>query len=176
MKYSHETQQISIFNFNNILHAQVDLNHELVFLEKQVLWDKLVDLVSSAYSNKGRNSCSIRMMLGLLILKHKYRMSDEDVVERLKGDIYFQYFCGYSTFIDLDDIPDPSLLTYFRRRINEANLLSQIENLIALNLVKKLPKKKDIQILPIQPAYQLILLFLLIQNYFILYMTNWLVT
>jgi IS5 family transposase len=141
MKYSHNADQISIFNFGKVLKVNLDKNHELVKMEALVPWDELVDAIANTYKDTGRPSKSIRLMLGLLIIKHKHGIADEELIERLKGDIYFQYFCGFDSFIDTDSIPDSSSLTYFRKRLTP-EILQKIENAIAIKLIKKLPKKR----------------------------------
>lgn len=142
MKYSHNSEQLSIFDLGGVLQIPLDPNNELVSMEKLIPWDELIELISTKYSsNKGRNSKSIRMMLGLEILKRKYGLSDEDVVERFKTDITFQYFCGFNSFIDKKDIPDASSMTIFRSRLDK-ELLEKIENTIVVKLIKKLPKKR----------------------------------
>lgn len=141
MKYSHNADQISIFNFGKVLKVNLDKDHELVKMETLLPWDELVDAISRTYKDTGRPSKSIRLMLGLLIIKHKYGIADEELIERLKGDIYFQYFCGFDSFINSDIIPDSSSLTYFRKRLTP-EVLQKIENAIAIKLMKKLPKKR----------------------------------
>ena len=141
MKYSHNADQISIFNFGKVLKVTLDKNHELVKMEALLPWDELVDAIASTYSKTGRPSKSIRLMLGLLIIKHKYGIPDEELIERFKVDISFQYFCGFDSFVDPDTIPDSSSLTYFRKRLTP-EILQKIENAIAVKLMKKLPKKR----------------------------------
>ena len=80
-------------------------------------------------------------MLGLLIIKHKYGIPDEELIERFKVDISFQYFCGFDSFVDPDVIPDSSSLTYFRKRLTP-EILEKIENAIAVKLMKKTAKEK----------------------------------
>jgi len=142
MKYSHNSEQLAIFDFNGVLQIPLDQDNELVLMAKLVPWDELVDLVSTKYSSKmGRKAKSIRMMLGLEILKRKYGLSDEDVVERFKTDFTFQYFCGFNSFVNEKDFLDASSMTIFRGRLDK-ELLEKIENLIAVRLIKHLPKKR----------------------------------
>lgn len=42
MKYSHNADQISIFNFGKVLKVNLDKNHELVKIENLLPWDELV--------------------------------------------------------------------------------------------------------------------------------------
>ena len=51
-------------------------------------------LAGAGLSAAGRPRLSIRLMVGLLYLKHAYNESDELVCERWAQDVYFQYFCG----------------------------------------------------------------------------------
>ncbi|MDR3328476.1 MAG: transposase [Prevotellaceae bacterium] len=36
----------------------------------------------------------IRLMVGVLMLKHLYNLGDERIPEYWVRDVYFQYFCG----------------------------------------------------------------------------------
>ena len=49
--------------------------------------------------NNGRPGKPIRLMCGLLILKHLRNLSDECVVEQWSENAYYQYFCGMQEFI-----------------------------------------------------------------------------
>jgi len=44
------------------------------------------------YSDKGRPGIDTRFVIGLLLLKHIFALSDEEVCERWVYDPYFQYF------------------------------------------------------------------------------------
>jgi transposase, IS5 family len=46
------------------------------------------------YSDKGRPGIETRFVIGLLLLKHIFALSDEEVCERWVYDPYFQYFTG----------------------------------------------------------------------------------
>lgn len=142
MKYSHNPEQISMFDIRGVLQIPLDPNNELVSMEKLIPWNEIIELIFAKYSsNKGRPSKSIRMMLALEILKRKYGLSDEDVVERFKSDITFQYFCGFNSFVSEKDFPDASSMTIFRGRLDK-ELLEKIENVVVGRLIKHVPKKR----------------------------------
>lgn len=141
MKYSHNADQLAIFDFNNVLKVKLDDNDELVKTSKLIPWDKLIDLVLSKYSNSGRKCKSIRLILGLEILKRRFRLSDEDLFVRFKTDISFQYFCGFNSFVRHKLLKDPSIMTKFRNRLDK-NTLDEIENIVTRALLKHLPKKR----------------------------------
>src|SRR4026208_459720 len=50
------------------------------------------------YSDKGRPGIETRFVIGLLLLKHIYGLSDEGVWERWVYDPYFQHFTGEMFF------------------------------------------------------------------------------
>ena len=71
-------------------------------------------------------------MVGLLILKHVRNVSDESVVEQWSENAYYQYFCGYASFVP--DVPcDPSELVHFRHRIGENGIELIFKESIRIN-------------------------------------------
>lgn len=140
MKYSHNSEQLAIFDFNGVLQIPLDADNELVAITKIIPWDELVDLVSTKYSSKrGRRAKSIRMMLGLEILKRKYALCDESVIERFKTDYLFQYFCGFNSFVN--NVPHSTSMTKFRNRLGD-EILQKIESAVAKKLIPTLPVKR----------------------------------
>lgn len=110
------TNQASFFfDFEDTL----DQNHPLYILSHKVNWDLFEESFSSKYSkNMGRPAKPIRLMVGLLILKHIRNISDESVVEQWSENIYYQYFCGEKSFVAGAPC-EASELVHFRKRIGE---------------------------------------------------------
>jgi IS5 family transposase len=50
------------------------------------------------YSEEGRPAKSVRLMVGLLLLKQMFNVSDERVVELWVQNPCWQYFCGMKEF------------------------------------------------------------------------------
>lgn len=71
--------------------------------------------------NNGRPSKPIRLMCGLLILKHLRNLSDESVVEQWSENAYYQYFCGMQEFAPGAPCAS-SELVHFRHRIGEKGI------------------------------------------------------
>jgi IS5 family transposase len=71
------------------------LKHELVRLGAKIDWDWIDREIAPLYSDKGRPAIAIRFVIGLLLLKHIYDLSDEGVCERWVYDPYFQHFNGF---------------------------------------------------------------------------------
>ncbi len=62
-------------------------------------WKKFDNAFEPLYCHDNdRPGKPIRLMCGLLILKHLHNLSDESVVEQWGENTYFQYFCGIREF------------------------------------------------------------------------------
>ncbi|SMQ99531.1 hypothetical protein PD885_02290 [Xanthomonas fragariae] len=69
----------------------------------------------------GRPALPVRLIAGLLYLKHAYDLSDEAVCERWLENPYWQFFTGEVVF--QTRLPcDPSSLTRWRQRLGEAGM------------------------------------------------------
>ena len=84
--------------FRARLDQIINLKHELVQLGGKVDWDWLDREIAPLYSDKVRPGIATRFVIGLLLLKHIYGLSDEGVCERWVYDPYFQYFTGEEFF------------------------------------------------------------------------------
>ena len=84
--------------FRPELVSFIDTRHELVQLAHEIDWDRWESHVANLYANDGRPGCNVRLMTGLHILKHTFKLSDEAVCERWIENPYFQYFCGEQYF------------------------------------------------------------------------------
>ena len=58
------------------------MKHELVQLAGKIDWDFIDAEIAPLYSDKGRPGIQTRFVIGLLLLKHIYGLSDEGVCER----------------------------------------------------------------------------------------------
>lgn len=155
MHYSHSPNQQSLFSFEGVGFRLKD--HALTKLSEQIPWQELVDLIKTQYSDNGRNSKSIRMMIALELAKTMYQMSNEQVVARLKTDAALMKFCGFNSPMQVE-APDSSSLTNFRKKLTP-EIAKKISDLSALRAIEKLPPRKRTQVsadttcLPINLAY-----------------------
>ncbi|CDN30450.1 IS1478 transposase [Mucinivorans hirudinis] len=112
-----DTLQSSLF-FD--LRSTLNHRHPLFQLANKIDWAMFEREFSPLYSpDKGVEAKPIRLMVGLLILKHIRNVSDESVVEQWSENVYYQYFCGGTEFVAAQPI-DASSLVHFRHRIGEA--------------------------------------------------------
>jgi transposase, IS5 family len=121
-----------------VFQAKLNPNHELLILSEKIDWERIAEELSPSYSKIGRGGKPIRLMVGAHILKHMNDMSDEDVVRRLAGDVYWMAFCGIDEpFATEDWSPlDSSTMTNFRKRIG-ADGVQKIESVIRDHLLEE---------------------------------------
>jgi len=104
--------------FRPLLKEFIDMSHELVLLSDKIDWYYFEDNFSQYYSNTGQPAMPIRLMVGSLLLKRIYNLSDERLVEVWEMNPYMQYFCGVAYFEHKFPC-DPSDFVHFRHRIGE---------------------------------------------------------
>ena len=84
--------------FYGSLMDMLDTNDSLIQLANIIPWSKFEKEFQKYYVGIGRPPKSIRLMVGLLLLKQLKNLSDESVVEHWKQNPYYQYFCGYNEY------------------------------------------------------------------------------
>ena len=84
--------------FRARLDQIINMKHELVQLAGKLDWVWLDNQIAPLFSDQGRPATPTRFMIGLLLLKHIFALSDEQVCERWVYDPYFQYFTGKEFF------------------------------------------------------------------------------
>lgn len=143
MYHTHDYWQGNIFNFKSL---GFDLeNHPLVAMTDKIEWDSIINIVQKCYSIRGRNSKSIRMMIGLEISKTYYRISDEDTVNMLKTNTAVMYACGFTGVPESKEIPDSSSMTKFRNRLTP-EIMHSISLLSVQPAINKLPMRRRSQV------------------------------
>ena len=108
-------------------------SHPLYKLANKIAWSKFEKAFTPLYSSdKGRPGKPIRLMCGLLILKHLRNLSDESVVEQWSENAYYQYFCGMQDFCPSAPCAS-SELVHFRERIGEEGIELIFQESIRVN-------------------------------------------
>ena len=131
--------QLSFFSrFEDFLNRK----HPLFLLADKVDWKLFEQSFEPKYSiNKGRPGKPIRLMVGLLILKHIRNLSDESVVEQWQENNYYQYFCGFSEFVSSPPC-EASELVHFRHRIGESGIELILKESIRISQEEKRENNK----------------------------------
>ena len=122
---SEGSEAVSQELFRARLDALIDLSHPLAKLSRAMPWEAIENAVSGVFPpapvGPGRPALPIRLMAGLLYLKHAYNLSDEATCERWLENCYWQYFTGEVYF--QTRLPcDPSSFTRWRQRLGEAGM------------------------------------------------------
>ena len=104
--------------FRARLDQIIDMKHELVGLADAIDWAWIDGELAESFSLEGRPATETRFMVGLLLLKHIHRLSDDGVCARWVENPYFQYFTGEEFF--RHTFPhERSGLSHWRRRIGD---------------------------------------------------------
>ena len=113
------SKQLSMFSS---LEDMLSHQQPLFQLSNKINWESFENAFSPLYcSTNGRPAHPIRLMCGLLILKHLRNVSDEMVVSQWSENAYYQYFCGGLEFMPKQPC-DASELVHFRNRIGEEGM------------------------------------------------------
>jgi IS5 family transposase len=99
-----------------------------VQLAGKIDWEWIDGEISPLYSDKGRPGIATRFVIGLLLLKHIYGLSDEGVCERWVHDPYFQYFTG-EEFFQHEFPHERSDISHWRKRLGDKLELLLAESL-----------------------------------------------
>lgn len=136
-----KNQQLDMFKIQ-LVHF-LDINHELCQLGQRIDWVSIEDQFSGYYKDFGRPSVPVRKMVGLVLLKYIYSLSDEAVVARWKENPYWQYFTG-EVYFQTDKPIEPSEFVHFRKRIGEAGAETLLK--ISVQLFGKEAQEKSVTI------------------------------
>ena len=142
---------------DSIITPFLDKNAALFKIAQAIDWVSLSDKLARFWSSdNGRPTKPLRAKVGLLILKHLYKISDEEAVNTLKGNLYAQYLCNVSIERSKDFI-DPTSLVKFRKKIGleGVKILEQevFQALKRLNLLKDRRLIFDTTVVPSNIAY-----------------------
>ena len=154
---SDEQQHRSDDLFRARLDQIIRVSHPLVRLADVMPWDAIVEQVAELLpptpEGAGRASLPVRMMVGLLYLKYAYDLSDDQVLERWLESPYMQYFTGEVYF--QHELPcDPSSLTRWRNRLDEAGAEELLAQTIDAAKSLKAIRPRELQVVTIDTTVQ----------------------
>ena len=139
-KPSSNSRQASLFWD---LETMLDSKHPLFRLANAVDWSLFEKSFAPLFcADNGRPPKPIRLMTGLLMLKHLRNVSDEQVVAQFTENAYDQYFCGLDAFSTSAPCAS-SELVHFRHRIGEEGVELILKESIRVNLVIEDRKKEE---------------------------------
>ena len=126
-------KQISFTDFNQPQGMQMNPNNRWVKKAAMIPWDTIEAEYAKLFpSHTGMPAKPLRMALGSLLIQKQYHYPDEELIEQIRENPYYQYFIGLPGYED--KIPFvPSLLVEFRKRLSEDVLNEINEMIIAFN-------------------------------------------
>ena len=120
--------QLPLSGFEHLFDTTLDDNNRWVKLAKIIPWDELAKIIpwdelamayySGFHNDHGRQTKDARLVIGAIIIKHKLCLSDEETIEQIRENLYFQYFVGLKMF-QTKAIFVPSLFVEIRKRMGE---------------------------------------------------------
>lgn len=143
------SNQLKFKDFNLPFGGELSGDNRWVLLAELIPWDKIEKLYAKNFSDNGMGAPakSGRLAAASLIIQERLNLTDEETVFQIQENPYLQYFIGYSEY--KKEVPfDPSLLVYFRKRINSKMINEVNEEIMAKQGKKeeeriKKQKKKD---------------------------------
>jgi transposase len=128
-----------------IFDATVPYDHYLRRVLQAVDFERCRSLIAPTYDpDRGRPACEPVLLLKLEFLQYHYNLSDQRVLDQAHYNMAFRLFLGLSLHSDL---PDPSVLTYFRKRLGPDTHQQLFDDIVgqarAKGLVKDRLRLKD---------------------------------
>ena len=77
---SENNPQLNVFKVP--LVSVINMNHELIELSLRIDWKSVVKYFEEYYHYTGRPAVPVRKMVGSMLLKQMYNLSDESYVDR----------------------------------------------------------------------------------------------
>lgn len=131
--------------WKTMLKDLVDPNHELVLLAQAIDWERFEKALEGAYSpDNGRPSCSIRMLAGLTMLRVRFGLGDQEVLDGWVENPYWQFFCG-GTFFEHRPPTTQSTLSRWRDKLGERGAEEMLAETLRCALRTKLAKPSDFE-------------------------------
>jgi IS5 family transposase len=122
--------QAEIFNG---LGDQLNQKHGLYILSDKINWSMFDKEFEQLYcSDNGRPAKPIRLMVGLILLKHIRNLSDESIVEQWSENMYYQYFTGEFKINSCAPCSSTELVV-FRQKIGEQGMELILKESIRIN-------------------------------------------
>ena len=101
-----------------------DPNNRWVRLADLVPWEEL-ELLSgyrNHFGSTGNPALPFRVAFGALLVQAGLRLTDEETVEQIRENPYIRYFPGFEGYRSEKKPFDPSMMVYFRKRLDAETL------------------------------------------------------
>ena len=98
--YKAETSvQMTFEDFNQSCGMKLDVRDEWIVVANSIDWAAVEEKYMQFFpSKRGRPAVDARMALGALIIQHKAKLSDRNLVKEVARNPYYQYFIGLESY------------------------------------------------------------------------------
>ncbi len=138
-------QQLELFERSLPFSGKLDHENRWIRLAHAITWRELEVSYAKLFAETGRPALRARYVLGTLIIKHHFELSDEDIVQLITENPYLQYFIGLPQFTTSASF-DVSSLSRVRERLGEKTFREFEQTLVATLVAQKLIKPKSLQV------------------------------
>jgi transposase, IS5 family len=127
--YRRPSSQMVIEDFVLPFEGKLNADNRWVKLAQIIPWKEIEKKYAKLFpSNTGTVAKPLRMALGALIIKEKCSFTDRETVDQITENPYLQYFIGLEKY-QLEPPFDPSLMVYFRKRLDQ-NIMEEINEMV----------------------------------------------
>ena len=140
-----DQQQLEFFERSLPFSGKLDRENRWIRLAHTLNWRELELSYAKLFATEGRPGIRARYVLGTLILKHQFQMSDEETLQLIVENPYCQYFIGLAQFTTTMPF-EVSSLSRVRERLGEKTFQEFEQTLIATLVEKKFIQPKGLQI------------------------------
>lgn len=117
----HSSNQ-TVLDFYLPFGGELNPNNRWVLLSEKIPWDALGAVYNSRISSRmGAPALPSRIVIGAMIIKHLKKLSDEETIEDIRENPYYQYFLGFKDF-QYRTVFVPSLFVEIRKRLGMEQL------------------------------------------------------
>lgn len=135
---------MSIEEFKTPFQVRLDKGNRWVKLGESIPWDALASIYyRSMSSEKGAPAIDARIVIGAMIIKHKLKLDDREVIESIRENMYMQFFLGLREYT-YDDVFDRSLFTTLRYRLGADKFDAMTRQIILRSEKKEHAAEKDL--------------------------------
>src|SRR4030065_108783 len=99
--------------------------------------------VTYVQKNMGAPAIDARIVIGAMIIKHKLKLDDREIIQTIKENMYMQYFLGLKEYI-YEDVFDRTLFTTLRYRLGADKFDAMTRQIILTSEGKNEAAKKDL--------------------------------
>ena len=136
------TDQLEFVPFHLKFGGELNPRNRWVRLSRLIPWEEFESDYAEHFPSKTGNPAKpFRMALGALLIKEMKNLTDEELVEDIRENPYYQYLLGLESY--QDEAPfEASSLVHFRKRISK-DMLCEINEKIVKRMMEIESKDSD---------------------------------